>query len=410
MFVNNIRYFLSPYIHAIIDPIVLYSYRIKLPQRVRVIRKKEKIKVLFIVSEIASWKTELLYNKMLLHSRFQPVLGVSTSYGPPNVKQPLIDYLKSKNYNFVDLDLGSNSIKNIAPDIIFYYKPYGICYSMGHFFDCNKDYVFCGMNYCFSTAMLEHHVNIKYFDYCWLYFVEHNEIAQYRKKILGYRANNTRVTGVPMQDVLNMPKTSFPDPWRDKSGKKRIIYAPHHSIKGTNGSGVEFATFLEVGEDLLSLAKKYSNKVVFAFKPHPTLYMKLVEIWGEERTNSYYNEWSKLPGMQIETGEYLGLFKYSDAIIHDCSSFILEYLYMDKPGMYLVADTNNIDDMYKYVQEAFYCYEHGRTIVDIETFIIDIINNCDKMSNKRRDYIHNNLLPPFGHSACENIMNSILGV
>lgn len=409
MLVKNIRYFLSPYIHAIIDPILLYSYRIKLPRRVRAIRNKDKIKVLFIISEIASWKTELLYNKMLQHSKFQPVLGVSTSYGPPNVKQPLINYLKSKGYNFFDLDSESKSIKNIAPDIIFYYKPYGICYSLGHFFDYNKAYVFCGMNYCFSTAKLEHHVNIKYFDYCWLYFVEHNEIAQYRKELLGFRARNTRFTGVPMQDTLNMPKSCFHDPWKDKSGKKRIIYAPHHSIKGTNGAGVEFATFLEVGEAMLSLAKKYSDKVSFAFKPHPTLYMKLVEIWGKERTTSYYDEWKELPGMQIETGEYLGLFKYSDAIIHDCSSFILEYLYIDKPGMYLIADTNNIGDMYKYVQEAFNCYEHGRTIDDVESFIIDIINNCDNMRDKRKSYIHENLLPPYGNSACDNIINCILG-
>lgn len=405
---KEIKILLSRIFHTIFDPVIFLVYCHKIPHRVKIIRSKEKIKILFVISEVASWKTELLYRKMLKHSRFTPILGVSTSYAPPNEKEPLIEYLKLKGYEFEDLDKTNNSINKIAPDIIFYYKPYSICYSKGHFFDHNLKYLFCGMDYCITTTKYIHHVHKKYYDYCWLYFAEHPDVAARKKEVLGKLARNVRVTGVPMQDLLLIDKKNFSDPWKCNNFKKRIIYAPHHSIKGTNGDGIEFATFLDFGEAIFELAKKYSEQVFFAFKPHPTLYMKLLTIWGEKRTNSYYQEWNKLPNAQLETGEYVGLFKHSDAIIHDSSSFIIEYLYMNKPGMYLVAETNNIDNMYNFVQEGFYCYEHGRTIEQIEDFIKNVINGTDVKQKQRNQFIKKQLLPPHGKTACDNIINAIL--
>lgn len=384
-------------------------YYIILPIRVKRIRNKEKIKVLFVVSEVASWKTELLYLAMLKHQRFEPILSISTSYVPSGAKRKLEDYLIKKGYKYIDLDNIRNSIKGINPDLIWYYKPYPECYSKGHFFDKNLRYIFCGTNYCFSIAKNSYHTEHEYFDFCWQYYVEHQEIKDYRIEMLGRRAKNTIVSGVPMQDILLLPKNSFPDPWKDKTGKKRIIYAPHHSIQGTNGSGVEFATFLDFGEAILNFAKKYSDKITIAFKPHPNLYMKLLTIWGEDKTKAYYDEWAKLPNTQIETGEYVGLFKYSDAIIHDSASFIVEYLYMDNPSMYLVAATNNISSMYSFIQEGFQCYEHGSSVDDIEQFINNAIEGKDNKKEIRGQYIEKNLLPPGGKTACENIIKSILG-
>ena len=212
-----------------------------------------------------------------------------------------------------------------------------------------------------------------------------------------------------MQDVLLLPKSVFSDPWNDKTGKKRIIYAPHHSIKGTNGTGIEFSTFLEYGESILELAKKYKERVTMAFKPHPNLYMKLVDIWGQQKTDGYYEEWQSLDNTQVEDGEYMGLFKYSDAIIHDCASFIVEYMYMDKPAMYLVSESNRIEDMFDFVQKAYMNYEHGRSLRDIDNFIVNVIYGIDKKRDERHAYIQSNLRTPNGKSACENIIDAIIG-
>lgn len=59
--------------------------------------------------------------------------------------------------------------------------------------------------------------------------------------------------------------------------------------------------------------------------------------YGEKRkTDRYYSEWESLSNAQLETGKYVDLFMTSDAMIHDCGSFTIEYHYTLKPVMYLV--------------------------------------------------------------------------
>ena len=413
MCVKSLRSLLSTIYHktwcAFIYNYKLLRYRGILSSKVKRMRQKDTITVLFVVSEAASWKTESLYVSMMRHPRFKPVLGISTSRVPAGSKQPLIGYLKEKKYQYIDLDTEVGSINKICPDIIFYYKPYSLNYTEGHFFKNNLNYIFCGVDYCFETEKSAAHIDKEYFDYCWQFYVENDEMLKSRFDILGYRANNTIVTGVPMQDILLSSKELFEDQWKDKTGKKRIIYAPHHSFKGTNGDGIEYATFLDFGEPMLYFAKKYCDEITIAFKPHPNLYMKLLKIWGREKTDDYYNEWKKMENTQIETGEYVGLFKYSDAIIHDCASFIVEYLYMNKPGLYLVAESNNMNDMFDFVKDGYLCYEHGRNIGEIECFINSVINGEDNKMQQRGTYIQERLLPPNGKTASENIINAILG-
>jgi CDP-glycerol glycerophosphotransferase (TagB/SpsB family) len=236
-------------------------------------------------------------------------------------------------------------------------------------------------------------------------------IKSYFKKAIGFKAFNIRATGTPMEDHLLMSKENFNDPWKDRIGKKRIIYAPHHSFKGSNGNGVELATFLENGEFLLEMAKKYKEKVTFAFKPHPNLRKKLAKVWGKEKVDSYYHEWESLDYAQVDYGEYVSLFKYSDAIIHDSSSFMIEYLFMNKPSMYLILDSVDFvkRELNDFAQKSFDCYEHGVTHEQIEAFINEVINGEDKMKDKRQVFYDNYLKPPYGRTACENILRSILG-
>jgi CDP-glycerol glycerophosphotransferase (TagB/SpsB family) len=89
---------------------------------------------------------------------------------------------------------------------------------------------------------------------------------------------------------------------------------------------------------MIEMAKKYQDSVQFVFKPHPVLRSKLVVLWGEEKTNAYYNTWDSLPNSTIHEDEYIDLFLTSDAMIHDSGSFTVEYLYVNKPVMRTVSD------------------------------------------------------------------------
>ena len=103
------------------------------------------------------------------------------------------------------------------------------------------------------------------------------------------KACNCLCTGLPMTDIYM--QVSSDNPWKpQEKPKKQIIYAPHHTI--SSQEWLHFSTFLTYSDTMLLLAKKYSDKVQFAFKPHPALRGKLEYMWGKEKTDNYYQEWA----------------------------------------------------------------------------------------------------------------------
>jgi hypothetical protein len=54
--------------------------------------------------------------------------------------------------------------------------------------------------------------------------------------------------------------------------------------------------------------------------------------WGSEKTTAYYDKWDNLDNGQFKSGDYVDLLT-SDALIHDCGSFMAEYLVVGKPAL-----------------------------------------------------------------------------
>lgn len=402
---------LSFHYRSIFNPIGLYLFHCYQNKRIRKIRKKKQISVLFIVGEASTWKSEILFQKMLAEPRFTPVLGVTESLHVPGSKDILIKYLLQKGYDFIDLDIKGNSIQKINPDIIFYYKPYELNYRHGLYFDYNLKSVICTVNYGFNVSAGAPEFTHSIKDYSWKEFLENEAVISDLKKAGKYTANKV-ITGIPLQDVLNFSNTNFQDPWKETNNKKRIIYAPHHSFKGANGNFIEYATFLEFGDFMLEMAKKYKDKVHWVFKPHPALKDKLIKLWGTERTESYFKQWENMSNSQIELGAYYDIFAHSDAMIHDCSSFLIEYLYADKPVLFLESESHTAEQMHvgQFGYDAYKAHSHASEKKQIEDFICQVISGDDKMKDARKNYIDRYLAIPNGKSASENIIDVILGL
>lgn len=157
------------------------------------------------------------------------------------------------------------------------------------------------------------------------------------------------------------------------------------------------------------MAQKYKDSVQWAFKPHPLLRTKLNEIWGVEKTDNYFLKWQTLENAQVCEGEYIGLFKHSDAMIHDCGSFKVEYLYTGNPVMYLMNDNQEYDYPNTQTQKALDLHYKAFDSKDIETFIVNVINGVDSSKDSREEFVAQYLTPPYNKSACDNIINAILG-
>lgn len=393
----------------IVKLVIASFYLLTISIKIKRVRSKEKIKVLFVITELSPWKTENLYLAMLNHPRFEPILGIADSTEDDSFRAPLEEYMNRHNYSWKPID--ESVIRNeIRPDIIFYQKPYYSAYLKELRYDRFWNALFCYVGYAFNSMDTGFAVNNGLYRFAWQIYYENELAASSRRPLMSNKGKNIIITGMPIQDLLLKPKSDYEDPWKPCGSRKRIIYAPHHTIGDLHFEGIEFSTFLQNAEIMLELAKKYKDSVQWAFKPHPLLYKNLTQIWGKERTDAYYKEWQTLPNTQLESGKYEALFKYSDAMIHDCGSFTIEYLYMHNPILYLIKDEHHTDNLNEFAKKAFNLHYKAANKAEIEDFILNVINGNDEKMEQREQFFKEYLLPPNGKSACENILNSILGI
>lgn len=378
--------------------------RIYIPIRAKQMRLKDKITVVFVVADIGAWKTEYLYNSMLNHPRFNSILIIGKNSEENDVEN-IRFYCDTKGYQYIEIDNLDGSLWNqFHPDIIFYQKPY--CTEFSH----NLKSLFCYAPYAFHNSIENWAFKTALIYNCWQVYYENKTLRNFYTSRLGRRVHNGYATGIPPMDELATPKENLEDTWKDKSGKVRIIYAPHHSINPDNWW--KSSTFLTTGEIMLELAKKYSDRVQWAFKPHPLLRYKLNKIWEKEKTDAYYAEWENASWSQYESGKYLGLFKYSDAMIHDCGSFIEEYHVTGNPVMFLIDPQNEDKPLWNNLfEQAYQLHYHGITKDQIEKFIQSIINRKEPgptTRSERLDFFDKHMTIPYGRSASENIIDCIL--
>ena len=386
------------------------AYHLLLSLRVKRIRCKKRIRFAFLVQELTQWKSESLFNAMLAHPRFDPVLCISPSLGYPGAEKALVDYCIEKGYVFFSLNPQQTISQQIDVDFVLPEKPYQKEMHPLHQIDSNKRIPFVVIPYFLSTITENWLVNNRLNLLCWRQFVDNESCCEAWTKVHRLGGMTYVVTGLPVMDELLIHKENLPDVWPVSDGRKRIIYAPHHTIAEMHWQGIGYSTFLDYCDKMLDLRDKYSKQVYFVFKPHPSLRNKLLRLWGEEKTNAYYQKWEKPGVSHVEQGKYLSLFKHSDALIHDCGSFTVEYMYMENPVMYLIRDDDaHIDNMIPYAKEAYNLHYKGRSISDVERFLEDVIAGNDPLKERRIIFKENNLVPPHGKTACENIINVILG-
>ena len=374
------------------------------------VRKKDRIRFLFILQEVSQWKTETLYHAMLAHPRFEPVIGITKCLCYPGAEENMIAYCKEKNYPYVWLDPEKSISEQVDVDIVTHQKPYVKQINPAHYFNSNRQIPIVAIPYYLSTITEDWIVNNRISLQAWRQFIDNESTRRAWAAASRHHGKNYVVTGLPVMDELLTPKESLPDVWPVHDGRKRVIYAPHHTIADKHWEGIGYSTFLDYCEDILAIRDRFKDRIYFVFKPHPSLRIRLQEYWGQEKTDEYYRRWDEPGVSHVEQGKYLSLFKHSDAMIHDCGSFTVEYMYTGNPVMYLVRDDSHVNNMTPYARKAFDLHYKGKNVSDIERFLEDLVSGNDSLKERREAYKKDNLVPPHGKTACENILNAILGV
>jgi hypothetical protein len=379
------------------------------------VRAKDQVKVAFFLTHESVWKYDELYKLMVAHPRFEPLLFVCpvVNFGRENMLaemhktyQSFVNkgYLITKTYDEA-IDKYLDVKTSFSLDLVFYTNPYQGLQDYRYYIKQFSNTLTCYVPYAIMTTKYELFYNTDFHNLVWKIFSEtpiHRQIAIDRQLNKG---RNNVVTGYPGFDPILLQKNLDYSVWKNKNQElKKIIWAPHHSMRELN----QVSNFLEYWDVFLELAAVYKHRIQIAFKPHPLLQIKLEQDpnWGIEKTAAYYNSWATLENGQLENGNYTNLFLTSDALIHDCGSFMAEYLITGKPSLFMIRKESVMEQWSTFGKQAIDVHYQSRNKQQLIDFIENVVlREKDEMKDIRTKFVENILLNENKQTASEKIIH-----
>jgi CDP-glycerol glycerophosphotransferase (TagB/SpsB family) len=120
-----------------------------------------------------------------------------------------------------------------------------------------------------------------------------------------------------------------------------------------------------------------------------------------------FKKWEQLENCQLVIGDYVDLFIDSDALIHDSGGFMAEYLLLNKPLAYTLNDRDLEVGLNDFGKQLIKFHEIIKNKKELDTFLINVINENDDLKIKKNDFVKNNFIIE-GKKASQNIVNEIL--
>lgn len=386
--------------------------------KIKAIRKSylngNKIKVGFSVVFDSVFPSRPIFEKMCNMDEFDPYIIVT-----PNVSGTLKRQreLFEKTYSSLVQDYGKDRIikaYDIPSDtylelkseysILFFSNPYKELVHPYHEIEyfLNRPVLPIYVSYGFAALSYWEEVVAKdFYNYLWKACVETPSNLKHLKKVQAIKGKNGVVTGYIKADGL---ANVVPTP-RDR---KRILICPHHTVWGWKPLNI--SNFLTYSELFVELPKMYPD-VDFVFRPHPLLVDNLRnhKIWTQEQIDDYFVRMLESPNITYDTsGDYYQQFVDSDAMIHDCGSFIGEYLYTEKPCCYMIkSEEETYKGLVPLGQQCMDQYYHAKSKEDIIDFIENVvIKGNDPMKAQREAFVKNELKANYPHAA-DTMINMI---
>lgn len=389
-------------------------------QRLHVqLEANEKVIVGFIANYASTWIGDDLYRLLERSEEFEPYVFLMPNHASGQRREEImqeysnhLSYFRTRNIHVLqtlDLDSGIQYTWEqigIKPQLCIWLTPWFPLFGEGRFsllaYPLNTIHTY--IPYCFMIPdneegsfsydqydQLLHNITWKNFETCRIDI----EIA---KKYSFIKGRNAVYTGYPKMDAFYEESIDEEDLWdvlikkTNNPKAKRIIYAPHHTVG--KSEPIHFSTFAFNYMFMLEMAKKYQEKTVWVFKPHPQLKYKAIQegIFSDiEGWRIYEQRWRDLKNAEVaEEGMYHRLFKGSDAMISDSVSFLAEYLYVHKPLLRLTRKGQYFNDFGKRLIKIHYSAE-GTDKKKIENFLISVVlaENDEKREERERFFEEN---------------------
>lgn len=390
-------------------------YRRLQARTIKKIQQKNHATVVFFAVNVPMWRYQKLYEKLVSDNRFTVyvVIGEFDSYtkdANEEFTSNLIKFFRENNVDFIRLKQleSQGGVKSLNPDILFYTQPYEGLFGEEACYSNFMDKLLAYYPYGLQNLIKNWSYNTRFHNIAWRLYYPTSLHKNTATEFSAVKGRNVVVVGEPNADYYLSPVSV--DPWKDKTGKIRIIWAPHFQIIP---NGMFFRpSFLWTHDLMLEIASKYEDQVCIAFKPHPKLFSTLCNHpdWGYERAARYFSEWRSRDNTQYEDGDFIDLFKTSDALIHDCGSFTSEYQYTMKPCLFLTKDFSTMkEELCPFGMKSLDNHYIGQNENDVMHFIDDVlISGNDEKKSQREAFFNDYLIPPRGKSTAENTYDDIV--
>ena len=404
--------------------------------------RDEKIKVAFQTYSAAQWPSEQVYRFFEKRDDFETSIVVSplidrNQEDSFDTYKKSLSWFKNNSYKVVEgIDFEAKQYRSWEemgeyPDVLYQLSPWFQSLPTVQWFcmlplRCLVAYIPYGIHveasdgtdYLINGVYNKEFVNVIWRVYCDSTY----NLKEYQKYQL-LKGKNVRYSGYAKMDYF-YEKHIFNDDdirslWRIPDGRdvsefKKVIIAPHFTVM--NHGILHFSTFHKNAWFLLYLAQKYKDKVSFVFKPHPNLRSSAVKngVFGSyEEYDSYISRWNELPNSKVvEEASYLEYFETADAMIMDSISFTAEFLYTDKPLLFLTRKGQCFNEMGTKVVESYYRVP-GENYNEIEQFLRSVVIEGDDPKRSNREEIFAQFLDyksAIGVTASEFICRDLLDV
>lgn len=391
--------------------------RFVLPKLIERVSHKDSVNVVFLALNTSMWRYDGVYRKLQADSRFNPVIltAMRTNESPEEQiedQNRMIEFFSAKGYKVLpglDVKTGEwRDLRGLSPDIVFYTQQYSIAHPFVYNCKLVKEFaLICFAPYSLHFIDSELNYNLEVHNYAWLNFVISRYYIDSGRKYSAIKCLNAVPVGYGVCEEIAAAKNlcMYDTAWQKVRGRRKIIWAPHHTI-GECGE-FQIGAFLEICDEMLKLRDAYRDSIVFAFKPHPMMLTKLYRVWDRERADEYYRKWANGENSFLAEGVYIDLFMQSDAMIHDCSSFMVEYIYADKPVAYTYRKSWRAPTYNKIGAGALNVHYSLHSVSEIKGFIDDVVlAGNDPLGAARKAFV-NEYLNDCGSPFSENVVNAI---
>lgn len=372
------------------------------------IKKQSKIRIGFLTKDSAEWSVDSLYQKLAQDERYEVYVFVAPFFVGSEITikdiyEQAVKYFEDKGYPTIAM---GKRLENGA----YVYLPWDGMPKIDVLFLLNPHLsAFWGTSNITSFPLQMLNIYIPYgfpiygniqdqynqlsHALCWKIFCLTEMDAVISRKYADLGDKNVEVSGyIKMDGFYKEECPVAEDIWKIPEGKsadeiKKVIYAPHWSIRN---ACTGFGNFDKMYDKMYEYAKEHTETTSWIFRPHPMLGFGAVAqglFHSQEEFDDYMRKWDELPNAKVvERGEYIDIFRTSDALIGDSISFLGEYQYTHKPLLFITRESNTFDDFGSELIKILY-RASGEDFEAVEKFIQEVVvEEKDTMYEVRKQF------------------------